>query len=1014
MGPRLLDVRPGEWNAVAPALGFAFLAVGAQTLATIASTSLFVSAFASGQLSGFYVVTALLRVAVSLGYGVVVDRLRGARADTGLILAAAASTMASGLCTHVASRPLLYALCVVLQVLPTLLPLAAMNAALDCFHARQAKRLIPLVAAAATVGAVATGAVTVFLAEEGGTGALLLLSGALCLAATPLPALLAARAIVTDAAPGARLSAAPGEAKKPGFFASIAEGLRDLGAVPVVRIFAVNALLAQVAIIFVDYGLNASLKATYDRDAMSAYLARLILVTEVVVLFAQVFLTNRFLGRFGIRASLAARPAALLALSPLSFLTGVGPATAVKFTEMSLRMAISGAVSDLLLAPTPARMRTRVKLFAKSVATPVGALLAGLVLVPFGDEGPPRLVLGALIAATAALSVVALLGVRRAYTAALAHALGEGRVTLDVSPSAAPLLRGELRRLLEEAVREGDVTRAEALVSVMSDRLFRLEDLAPALGAPEGPARRAAARAAVRLARPGEGAALLAMLPPSDDDELERDVLAAARSLGVRVDRARVDRAFARGSAGEGAASADLWAEALSALASTERDAAVKKLRKAALAADSPRRAAAIRALGELDERRAEVEVLRGLGSSDPAVYAAAARASVRLQAAGAVPTLISNLEAGIQVRITVRALAQAGPSAVGALLSALPTTRGEGAFRTAVTGGRGVAGTIRAARVLARLGPEACQRALDRFGELGFRARSALAQALATVPETTARVLEPHRIQGAMELIVTYAETLTRAHRTASPGLLREELRHRIVDTAHRLLDLASVLGNRDLIARARPALEKDARDRGNALELLENVLPGGFAARTVALLEFHGEAPPVSTDDPRGRTVFDGWLEKCRKFDAGELGSEDPMIGVLEKLVVLREAPLFGGLSGEELYPVGEIAALVAHAPGDVVVRQGEPGDALFVVARGTLRVIKDGKALREIRRGAVFGEVALLDGAPRAATVEAVTDAEVLRVPRSEFEALLDESPEIARAVIRMLVGYLRSAS
>jgi hypothetical protein len=228
--------------------------------------------------------------------------------------------------------------------------------------------------------------------------------------------------------------------------------------------------------------------------------------------------------------------------------------------------------------------------------------------------------------------------------------------------------------------------------------------------------------------------------------------------------------------------------------------------------------------------------------------------------------------------------------------------------------------------------------------------------------------------------------------------------------ETAHRLLDLASVMGNRALIARARPALGKDARDRGNALELLENVLPGGFAARTVALLEwsFDGAARPGA------RPGFDGWLLTCSKFDAGELGSDDPMLGVLEKLLALRETPLFHGLSGEELYPVGEITEVVTHAPGGVVVRQGEPGDALYVVARGTLRVVKDGKPLAEIGRGAVFGEVALLDGAPRVATVEAVTDAEVLRVPRSEFEALLDESPEIARAVIRMLLGYVRAAS
>ena len=88
----------------------------------------------------------------------------------------------------------------------------------------------------------------------------------------------------------------------------------------------------------------------------------------------------------------------------------------------------------------------------------------------------------------------------------------------------------------------------------------------------------------------------------------------------------------------------------------------------------------------------------------------------------------------------------------------------------------------------------------------------------------------------------------------------------------------------------------------------------------------------------------------------------------------------------------------------------------DGRIIVAdqTGLLRVVKDGRPLRELTRGAVFGEVALLDGAPRAATVEAVTDAEVLRVPRSEFEGLLDESPEIARAVIRMLLGYLRGAA
>ena len=74
--------------------------------------------------------------------------------------------------------------------------------------------------------------------------------------------------------------------------------------------------------------------------------------------------------------------------------------------------------------------------------------------------------------------------------------------------------------------------------------------------------------------------------------------------------------------------------------------------------------------------------------------------------------------------------------------------------------------------------------------------------------------------------------------------------------------------------------------------------------------------------------------------------------------------------------------------------------------------LRVIRDGRPLGELARGGTFGELSLLDGSPRAATVEAVTDARLLRIPRGEFEALLDESPELARGLIRMLLGHLRA--
>jgi Cyclic nucleotide-binding domain len=1004
--PRLLDLREGEWKAIGPALLLAALAVGALTLATIAADTLFVSAFDIGQLPGLYMVTAIARVAVAFGYGAFVARARGARVDAGLLAATAALTLVSGVLSPFAPKPLLYPICLALQTLPALLPLIAMNAAMECFHARQAKRLLPLVAAAATVGAIVAGAAARIFAATAGTWALLILAAIVCAIAVPLPSRVAGHALGGEAAPA-------GVGSVPGLLSSLEESVRDMREVPIVRIYVLNAFLGAATLTLVDFGFKAALKARFERDEMAAYLGGFNLITEGIVLAAQLFLTSRLVARFGVFAALEARPVALLVLAPLAATMGVRANAVVKLGEATLRMGVAGSVSDLLLLPAPARMRVRFRLLAKSAAQPLGALAAGVALAPFGELGPPREVLAIMLGAGAALSILLILGVRWAYTGALADALGKGRMTLDVSPGTAELLKSELCGVLAAAAGASDARRALPLLSLMGDRLFVLEDLAPAF-APgvSDEIERAAAQTALRLVRPGEGATLLAMVPPGQDDETERAVLAAARGLGVVADRTRLEWALARGQAREDAAAADLWAEALTGLARTDPDAALKQLRTAALDADSPRRAAALRAMGDLGDRRAEVEVLRALGSNDPAVYAEAARAAVRLEASGGVSTLVANLEAGIHVRATGRALALAGPAAVGALLSALPTTRGEGAFRTAAAGSKQVSGTIRAARVIARLGPEAAQRALERFAELGYRARTALARALANVPEETARALDPARAGAAMELTVAYAETLMLAYPAVGPGLLRGELHHRIGETAHRLLDLAAVIGSRALIARAHAALSGDARARGNALELLEHVLPHGIAGRAVAILEFRGEVPGGGG---RGATLtFDGWLEKCRKFDARELGWDDPMSAVLENLVVLREAPLFAGLSGEELYPVGEIAQRVVLSAGSAVVRQGDPGDALFVVASGTLRIVKDGRPLRDVGRGAVFGEVALLDGAPRAATVEAVTDAEVLRVPRSEFEGLLDESPEIARAVIRMLLGYVRGAA
>jgi len=1056
----LLDLRRGDGPIAGPASGFAFLGVGAMSLAGIAADTLFVSAFDLEQISQFYVVTAAVRFAAAAGYAALVRRFQGPRLDCALLLATAASMVAAGLLTPGASRPLIYGICVALIVLPPLLPLITFRAVASSLETRQAKRLLPLVAAAASVGVIAAGAAVPLLADGLGTPGVLYAGGLLAVLAAPLPWALAARA---EAPVESEADPAAGATGPRGVLNALADMRRDLTEAPVVGVVLGGVLLGAAATSFVDYGFKAALKARYDREEIAAFLGTFGAVANLLVLLTQVFGSSRFMARFGVRISLQVVFAALVALGAgIGLAPGVISAASAKLAETTFRYALSAPVEDLLLTPAPPSARLRAKVLAKGLANPLGAAFAGLVLAAFGAGGPSFWALGALLALTGAAGMLAVARARRAYTAALARALGEGRIEPDMAPETARALRVEISRALEARVARRDVERAVRLLTVLDDRFFTLDDIAHGLRAGPATIRRAAVEAALRVAQPGEGARVLALADPDPDDTIERQILAGARRLGVTADPARLERAFARGRGVTSPEAAALWAEALVGLANLVRPVAprlstrprppayrpgaayvaafqaspmggsdgtpgsapgprvpwgreevIEELRHEALLPGSPRRAAALWAIGELRARRAQKEVLLSLGSSDRAVFAAAARAAVQIEARGAVAALLGRLATGSEVRVVTEALALAGPAAADDLIAALPTTRGQGAsVATSIASGPSITGTVRAARVLARLGPKACARVLERYADLGYRARNAVARALSTVSRRGDETVDPALVLEAMELTLGYAESLAQVYPEVPEGLLRREVRHRIEETAARLLDLAAVMGDRDLITRARAGLAEGARERGHALELLENVLPRPQAARAVSLLEIDWatlQAPGDAAELP----PLDGWLEKCRAFDAAELRSPHPMATVLEKVLVLVDSSLFKGLSGEELYPVAEIAESLGYDAGELVVQQGDPGDALFVVVEGTFRVLRDGAPVRDLAPGAVFGEVALLDGAPRAASVEATTEGKLLRIPRAEFEALLDESPELARGLIRTLLGHLRAA-
>ncbi len=129
--------------------------------------------------------------------------------------------------------------------------------------------------------------------------------------------------------------------------------------------------------------------------------------------------------------------------------------------------------------------------------------------------------------------------------------------------------------------------------------------------------------------------------------------------------------------------------------------------------------------------------------------------------------------------------------------------------------------------------------------------------------------------------------------------------------------------------------------------------------------------------------------------------------------KIEQLQRVPLLAECSRRQLRAVARIADLRDVAAGEVVTRAGDPGDEFFVIIDGRARAEVSPRKRRRLVPGDFFGEMSLLDGQPRSATIVAETPMRLLVVPRREFSRVLSEVPDLMRGLLAVLSRRLRQA-
>jgi CRP/FNR family transcriptional regulator, cyclic AMP receptor protein len=98
----------------------------------------------------------------------------------------------------------------------------------------------------------------------------------------------------------------------------------------------------------------------------------------------------------------------------------------------------------------------------------------------------------------------------------------------------------------------------------------------------------------------------------------------------------------------------------------------------------------------------------------------------------------------------------------------------------------------------------------------------------------------------------------------------------------------------------------------------------------------------------------------------------------------------------------------------PGETIFAAGDKGDKMYVMRSGEVEIARDGKVVEKLGPGGIFGEMALIDGAPRAATAIAKTACEVAPITEKTFLFLVHETPFFAISVMRALAERLQRAN
>ena len=138
-------------------------------------------------------------------------------------------------------------------------------------------------------------------------------------------------------------------------------------------------------------------------------------------------------------------------------------------------------------------------------------------------------------------------------------------------------------------------------------------------------------------------------------------------------------------------------------------------------------------------------------------------------------------------------------------------------------------------------------------------------------------------------------------------------------------------------------------------------------------------------------------------------------PTLSIMERILCLRRVPLFSGFTPADLKQVAAITGEHFFVDGDLIAGQDEPGDEMFIIVSGKVKVVQKNGGVEKMVAlrgpGEYVGEMSIITQEPRMASLVAQGDVRLLCISQKQFQSILRERPDTSLAVMRELINRLK---